>query len=765
MHLQFLSLSFLIAVLLCSLGVVYSLFIRNKNSGLKELALTFSFLVILYSACFFASIEIEPIGALHRWFSVTSATFAAIFFQRFFLQFPTNIFPNETKFVFKIELLIGLLISTWFIWESNSSPRIFRINGQYWDLHSDLPSKVVAGYSLFLALSIVVISIFQIYKHKNESRFALIGILGAFLLKFLVPVIYLTLFRLGYVPANVFVNILAISVIAGFFVFHIFFVSYGGHQTSLSLRILTIVLAMALCVTQVISGGLSRAIENEYESRQIASLSSQEILESLPDLVEIFKDSDLTGENKSERLFGEYSNENKFMILENKTPIMVFHHPTKKVAVGFSYKSYRNFIHNYVLDWSIRLFVGLCLLILGFLLFMKITILKPLDELLKAVDRVEGGELSVQIAVRSRDEIGLLESAFNTMVNSIREARDELQQYTQNLEKTILETDSPFELVPHEKLLSSKSLIYASKSMQNLVERAERIAVREQPILITGETGTGKEIIALLLHELGRGKQAPFVPINCSAVPANLWESQIFGHVKGAFTDAKFDYAGLVAEAKGGTLFFDEVGEMPLEIQPKILRLLQERKYKQVGGRSELNAECRTVFATHRNLREMVAKGTFREDLYYRINVFEIGIPPLRERRSDIPLLVNRFLQIYSEQMNIELPALSEKVMDFFIEYSWPGNIRELENCIVGVLANLRGNKISVQDLPIEEFKERSPKQKETLMTALSNSHGNFSTGFESMVLTYSKRLIQNALLQCKGNKSEAARILKISRG
>ncbi|EPG66271.1 sigma-54 interaction domain protein [Leptospira wolffii serovar Khorat str. Khorat-H2] len=723
----------------------------------------FSFvcLVFLYLGCVYASVELGSTGALHRWITVTAAVVAAVFFLGFFLKFPSELVPKFSGKIFRILLGISCLISVWFVWETRDAVRTFRFNGQYWDLTSVLPGRVVAVYSLLLALSIFGVAIIQILRNKGQKRIALVGILGSFFLNFLVPIVYLNLFRLGQVSAEVFVNALALSVITGFFVFHIFFVSYGGHETSLTVRILTIILAMALSVTQVMSEGLSRAIENEYDSSSISLLAGYERGNILPAGVRIFEGK----ENRNIIMHPDSPSlavgERIYAIDPTGKPILIYKNADRNREAVFAYESYRSFVHSYARDWALRLLLGLFVLVAGFLIFMRISILGPLSDLLLGLDRVEGGELAVQIDVRNKDEIGLLTQAFNAMVRSIREARQELQQYTSNLERTILERDSIYDAVPQEKILSNKTLIYASRSMQAVVDRVERIASREQPVLVTGETGTGKEIIAALLHELGRGQDSPFVPINCAAVPSNLWESQIFGHVRGAFTDAKSDYAGLVAEAKGGTLFFDEVGEMPLEIQPKILRLLQERKYKQVGGRTELSAECRTIFATHRNLREMVAKGTFREDLYYRINVFEISIPPLRERRSDIPFLANRFVEHYAKQMEIPKPTIGEDVMDLFLDFAWSGNIRELENCIIRTLADLKGETIGISDLPAEMSEARNSRA----VSELSVSNGSYVAGFEPLVSMYSRRLIETALQQCKGNKSEAARLLKISRG
>ncbi|WCL50171.1 sigma 54-interacting transcriptional regulator [Leptospira sp. GIMC2001] len=751
MYMQFLTLSFLIATMLCILVVIYCLSVRNKFSGLLELAISFSCLSLMYGACVYTSIELESMGALHRWVTVTSALISPVFFLSFFLKFPTPFSRNLILISFSILITISTILSIWFITETYSAPRVFNFNAHYWDFDSSNPGKIVAIYILFLVVLVLVSAIAQIIRHKKEKRIALIGILLSFFFSFLLPAMYLTMFRLGRVNAEDFVNLLAVSVLAGFFIFIIFFVSYGGYKNSIGIRVMTIILAMALFVTQLMSGAMSKVVENEFDHYYKAILASSQSNVPIGSVYSIPLEI-----NSTEPVFRRYASQN----LENL--IVIFSDVTMKREVAFPYINYRSFVHRYVIDWAIIL--GICFIILsvGFLSFMKLSLLDPLNKLLKGVRRVEGGEFDIQLPVTSDDEIGQLTTAFNRMVVSVGEAREELRLYTSNLEKTIIERDSIFDASPHQKELENKTLIYASSSMKNLIERVERIATREQPVLIQGETGTGKEIIANLLHEIGKGRGKPFVPINCAAVPASLWESQIFGHVRGAFTDAKTDYGGLVAEAKGGTLFFDEVGEMTLDIQPKILRLLQERKYKAVGGRTELEAECRIIFATHRNLKAMVDQGLFREDLYYRINVFELRIPPLRERRSDIIFLINRFIESYSKQMNLQIDYIDSAYIDFLNEHPWPGNIRELENCIIKTLANVNGDSIMLKDLPPEIKQSKLSIQKDNTKTSQPALE---SHGFESMVATYSKRLIESTLERCNGNKSEAARLLKISRG
>lgn len=307
--------------------------------------------------------------------------------------------------------------------------------------------------------------------------------------------------------------------------------------------------------------------------------------------------------------------------------------------------------------------------------------------------------------------------------------------------------------------LEDRTIVYASPGMQKVMDAVAGASTSKRAVLITGETGTGKELIAHLIAE-GKGKKQPFVAINCGAIPAALWEDEIFGHVGGAFTDAKTARTGRVADAGTGTCFLDEVGEIPLEMQSKLLRVLQEGTYLPVGGRQEAVARCRFVFATNRSLEQMVAQGTFREDLYYRINVFTIHIPPLRERKEDIPAIVEHLLPKFCAELSIGARELSGEAMFAFMQYSWPGNVRELENVLIRVMTASRESTIGINDLPLA-LSLRAPKKRGTRWTDPEiETPGNF----DAKVNEYRRRLIESALKKAGGNKTEAARLLGIGR-
>ncbi|MDO8127714.1 MAG: sigma-54 dependent transcriptional regulator [Candidatus Brocadiales bacterium] len=250
-----------------------------------------------------------------------------------------------------------------------------------------------------------------------------------------------------------------------------------------------------------------------------------------------------------------------------------------------------------------------------------------------------------------------------------------------------------------------KQILGISKAVQELHEKIDRISSCDVNVLITGECGTGKELAARGIHYLSGRAGRPFIPVNCGAIPENLFENELFGHVKGAFTDARFKQVGLVEEAGGGTLFLDEISAASLYVQVKLLRLLQDKEYKVLGDSRPHKADIRIIAATNRDLASLVKEGIYREDLYYRLNIVSIHIPPLRERKEDIPILVEYFIKKYSREYNKPIKEVSVDAMEAFISYQWPGNIRELENKIQQLVVMFTSTVVTVEDLqlPITE--------------------------------------------------------------
>jgi DNA-binding NtrC family response regulator len=298
-----------------------------------------------------------------------------------------------------------------------------------------------------------------------------------------------------------------------------------------------------------------------------------------------------------------------------------------------------------------------------------------------------------------------------------------------------------------------ESLVGSSRPMRRLHDLIKRVSHTDVPVLITGESGTGKELVARALHQRGPRSRAPFIAINCAAVPESLLESELFGHAKGAFTDARSERVGLFAQAEGGTLFLDEIGELPLNLQPKLLRALQERTVRPVGANAEVAFDVRIVAATNRDLETEVAEGRFREDLYYRIHVLEIATPPLRMCGSDVLALAQRLIAQYAlaQQRSITgmLPAVAEKLL----AYPWPGNVRELQNSLESAVTLCRHDRITVDDLPAKiRDHERS-----RLVLSMDPSDMLPMEEIERRYITY----VYEA---SNGNKSLAAKILGFNR-
>jgi DNA-binding NtrC family response regulator len=292
-------------------------------------------------------------------------------------------------------------------------------------------------------------------------------------------------------------------------------------------------------------------------------------------------------------------------------------------------------------------------------------------------------------------------------------------------------------------------LIGVSAKMQRVYKMVEKVSQHKHPVLILGESGTGKELVARSVHFLGVRQNKPFVPVDCSALVATLIESELFGHVKGAFTGAQHARTGLLEAGNGGTVFLDEIGDLPVDMQAKLLRALQEREIRPLGATERVRIDLRVIAATNRDLESAIRTGAFRQDLYFRLNVVQIKLPPLRERKSDIPLLVNFFLEKFSDPQR-PTRSISEDAMRRLMAYDWPGNVRELENAIERAVALGSGPILHIGDLPSNLQQGSSEKTIES----------NELTTIEEM----ERRFIVRALRETNGDKLAAARILGIGK-
>jgi two-component system response regulator PilR (NtrC family) len=303
-------------------------------------------------------------------------------------------------------------------------------------------------------------------------------------------------------------------------------------------------------------------------------------------------------------------------------------------------------------------------------------------------------------------------------------------------------------------------ILGASPQMQKVFDLIPRVAATPTNVLIMGESGTGKELVALAIHEHSHRKQGPVVTINCGGLPENLLESELFGYQKGAFTGAVTNKPGLLELAHGGTVFLDEVGELPLPLQVKLLRVTQEKCFQRIGGTEEIHVDIRLICATNKNLEEEVIKGRFREDLYYRLNVIQIHMPPLRERKEDILLLAQHFLEKYAREMGKDVQTLSSFALEALKKYHFPGNVRELENIIQRGVALEQSKIILPESLRLASFKQQEGRGAERGEEFVLGPDG---MDLEAWLQERERAFIRQALERTAGVKTEAARLLGIS--
>lgn len=299
-----------------------------------------------------------------------------------------------------------------------------------------------------------------------------------------------------------------------------------------------------------------------------------------------------------------------------------------------------------------------------------------------------------------------------------------------------------------DEIESRYRIISASAEFRDILELAEKVAPSTTSVLLLGENGTGKELVARYIHRLSPRRDGPFIAVNCAAIPVTLLESELFGHEKGAFTDAISLRKGFFELANKGTIFLDEIGDLAPETQSKLLRALQEREFERLGGTRVIRVDVRVVAATNQDLDEEMVQKRFREDLFYRLNVFPIRIPPLRERKDDIPLLAHHFLSIYAQETKKAVSKIDDRIMEKLLNYTWPGNVRELQNTIERAVVLAEYDTIDESNLILPSRTPVKPM--------------NLNTGFKQAVRNFKMDYIREVVARCKGNQTKASEILKI---
>ena len=371
--------------------------------------------------------------------------------------------------------------------------------------------------------------------------------------------------------------------------------------------------------------------------------------------------------------------------------------------------------------------------------------LKKINPLSKVIMITAYGAVDTAVKVMKLGAVDFLEKPVD-----LKELLEKVETHLEEveIEEDVKEISHDLSEVPVDFPL----FVGKSRKLKEAISLAKRVATTSWPVLLYGETGTGKELMARLIHELSPRKDSPFIAVNCAALPESLFESELFGHVKGAFTGAHKDKKGMFQIAHKGTIFLDEIGEMPLKLQAKLLRVLQEHSITPVGGTTPIKVDVRVISATNRDLTEMIRQGDFREDLYYRLNVFEIELPPLRKRKEDIPELVEFFIKKYSPKPM----KVADAAMDLLVKYNWPGNVRELEHTVKRLVTLSRSTTIRPSDIhlksPVEEMELPQDLQgkiealeKREIVRALENAswvqtRAAESLGISERVLRYKMR-------------------------
>ncbi|MBN8555663.1 MAG: sigma-54-dependent Fis family transcriptional regulator [Deltaproteobacteria bacterium] len=371
------------------------------------------------------------------------------------------------------------------------------------------------------------------------------------------------------------------------------------------------------------------------------------------------------------------------------------------------------------------------------------------------MNKSDNTETSLQFNIPSTSETQNEPANNGWTKPALDQASEQAQSHLQTQEKNIsgwLAEATPF--------------IGQSAAIKEIFALIEKVANTDSTVLILGESGTGKELVARALHNNSIRRSRPFVPVNCGAIPSELLETELFGHLKGAYTGAIANRVGRFTLAHQGTLFLDEIGTMPASLQVKILRALQLKEFEPVGGNKTLKSDCRVIAATNIDLEVEVSKGTFREDLYYRLNVIPITLPSLRERREDIPLLINHFIKHFNTKKGYKIEGVSAEAMDVLCRYNWPGNVRELENICQRLCILKSAGTIEVSDLPAKLHQVRALSSSTTTPWSHWLTEGIPDAGipFDDLVTQFENDLINKALEQTRWNKNKAAQLLHLNR-
>ncbi|MCW7468790.1 sigma 54-interacting transcriptional regulator [Leptospira kanakyensis] len=735
--------------------------IKKSDLGTIWFSLYFLFLT-LFNLGYIIGYSIFSEWGSVGWTIACSFAFAAVVRLQISYTFPSNIFGRERKW----SLWIGILFSffatiDYLIQSGNRIQYSFSVHS----FGSDYSSPYIPAVGFLAYLFSIIVSIRRIFSKfkilKKEKKLNPLSVLWKDKeIRISINLIIITIFEftltsfyfLGYVrfiSVSFLADLMNLGTLIIFSGYALVYTSSSVGRTGFIPRLLGLSLVFVLFFSTLTS--------RYYESK-IVSQYKNELENGSHSLVyERIKENDFNTEIKSAKTNHHYDGMFHYAKIKSNFVVGVFNHESGNFFL-YDYLQFRKYLHELLIpSFYIQIF-SVVLVLIVFPLFFKISFVLPLNQLIQEIESEFLDEKNKPNSSHHPDsfEFNAIKNAFVKIGSMIRHAKKELPEVSKPLDVIESFLNSP----PKEIRIGNQSLIYKSSAFERTIQDVYQASRYPHPVTITGETGSGKELAARLIHLTSEKKSGPFLAVNCATLPETLWEAEIFGAKKGSYTDAKIERKGRIQEADGGSLFFDEIGEVPIFIQAKMLRLLQENSFVPLGSNLEQNANCRFIFATNQNLEDLVRKKLFREDLLYRIKVFHIHLIPLRERMEDIPFLLKFFIQKFKEEFGSSEPTISTEAMQKIITYPWPGNIRELENFVTRFMSHVAKEKLELEDI-LPFFS----KQSVDIVDPLAEyAHPKGAIGLEEEINILSRLRILQALEAENGNVTRAAERLDLKR-
>lgn len=700
----------------------------------------------------------SELGA-HGWVFACFFAFAAIARLQISFTFPVDFAKKERKVFFWVGLLFCILATLEYLFHYRQSIQYQFSIHSYGSTYSSL---YIPGIGLFAYVFSVIVGIrrvidryFDAKKSRNltfiksifddrENRIT-IALTLVTVAELLLTAFYFLGF-LKYFSTPILAEVMNLGILVIFSMYALIYTGSTVGRTGFIPRLVGLGLVFILFFSTLTS--------RYYEGQLLAQFKSQLTSEFFQHPNQKLKKEDFLKYDTGKQSQFYFDGDFYFVEIESKRLFGVIDQKSDLVLL-YDYLIYREYIHKLLIPAFFIQLISVFLVLLLFPIFFKISFIFPLNQLIHDLESefLNNKKKATATFEDESFEFSSLKNAFFRMGSMIRLAKKELREVSQPLE--VLETflnESPKEIQ-----IAGQTLIYKSAAFERTIEEVYKASRYPHPVIITGETGAGKELVAKLIHHASEKKDGPFLAVNCATLPETLWESEIFGSKKGSFTDSKSDRKGRIEEAENGSLFFDEIGEMPIFIQAKMLRLLQENKFSPIGSNLEQNANCRFIFATNQNLESLVQKKLFREDLLYRIKVFQIHLIPLRERIEDIPYLLRFFINRFTAQFKLLEPKISTAAMQRIMSYSWPGNIRELENFVTRLMSHISKEIVDENDILPFLSKEVITNKPELSIDSTLGS-------LEEEIKALSRLRIRQALHEANGNVTRAAELLQLKR-